>query len=502
MTSFSEAISSLTNPSPKILDPEDDINSETVAKVSSKVDANQPVYEISHLRSKTAPLLEDVDPKYAGRKISRRTLESTFQESPEDDNDEMFEDSSEAETEKGINTFLEQMRKQSSFRDNENDIEDSDVEDSDLEDQRGKYQKQSDLAEESVNEEDSIDSDEKVEDPHSNIAVENEIEKGKAIKSQQELWNKLCESRIKLQKLLILSNKLPQFDTWTNLKSKGGKDFMENQNKGYNSVKKLLNNLLTLQNELSENNPEINNLENEVSKMPSHQSDEEIPNDEEMEQSEMIVVSEKRTVKRKNKGNDFDEILAKRHKSLLPYRNSVVQKWDEKTRLSTGRMTQKSFMAFDNSALKQIEQILQDKNRLIKRTQLKRSLYRVLGKPEIEDSEESNRNDSSKQDLLLKDYDPEIFDDDDFYRQMLKDVIESKSVGIDPAVLRKQMEIQKIRNKMKRKVDTKASKGRKLRYDVHQKLLNFMAPQPTSTISDEARENLLKCLFRSSLKSA
>lgn len=38
--------------------------------------------------------------------------------------------------------------------------------------------------------------------------------------------------------------------------------------------------------------------------------------------------------------------------------------------------------------------------------------------------------------MLLKDYDPEIFDDDDFYRQILKDIIESKSFGIDPAVIR------------------------------------------------------------------
>lgn len=38
--------------------------------------------------------------------------------------------------------------------------------------------------------------------------------------------------------------------------------------------------------------------------------------------------------------------------------------------------------------------------------------------------------------MLLKDYDPEIFDDDDFYRQFLRDVIESKSVGIDPVSLR------------------------------------------------------------------
>ncbi|KAH7880225.1 apoptosis-antagonizing transcription factor [Lentinula edodes] len=37
------------------------------------------------------------------------------------------------------------------------------------------------------------------------------------------------------------------------------------------------------------------------------------------------------------------------------------------------------------------------------------------------------------------------------------------------------MDIQK-QKKAKKKVDTKASKGRKLQYDVHEKLQNFMAP--------------------------
>ena len=52
---------------------------------------------------------------------------------------------------------------------------------------------------------------------------------------------------------------------------------------------------------------------------------------------------------------------------------------------------------------------------------------------------------------------------------------------------RQWLEIQKLRSKVKRKVDTKASKGRKVRYDVHPKLVNFVAPCDTSTWSDEAR---------------
>jgi hypothetical protein len=55
--------------------------------------------------------------------------------------------------------------------------------------------------------------------------------------------------------------------------------------------------------------------------------------------------------------------------------------------------------------------------------------------------------------------DLEIFDDTDFYQQLLRDVIDSQSGkgGEDWVAIQKQ-------KKAKKKVDTKASKGRKLRY--------------------------------------
>ncbi|KAE9393452.1 TRAUB-domain-containing protein [Gymnopus androsaceus JB14] len=67
--------------------------------------------------------------------------------------------------------------------------------------------------------------------------------------------------------------------------------------------------------------------------------------------------------------------------------------------------------------------------------------------------------------------DVEIFDDTDFYQQLLRDVIDAR----DASGANDWMVIQK-QKKAKKKVDTKASKGRKLRYDVHEKLQNFMAP--------------------------
>lgn len=72
-----------------------------------------------------------------------------------------------------------------------------------------------------------------------------------------------------------------------------------------------------------------------------------------------------------------------------------------------------------------------------------------------------------------------VFDDLDFYQQLLRDVIESRA-DVTDAGQQEWMQRQKaLKAKRKRAVDTRASKGRKLRYQVHEKLQNFMVPIPT-----------------------
>ena len=102
-----------------------------------------------------------------------------------------------------------------------------------------------------------------------------------------------------------------------------------------------------------------------------------------------------------------------------------------------------------------------------------------------------------------KEYDGEIFDDDAFYHQLLRELIERKTEGVtDPLRLgQKWLQIQKMRNKIKKKVDTKASKGRKTRFDIHSKLVNFMAPvYIESVLSEDSKTELFKSLFGKSAK--
>lgn len=61
----------------------------------------------------------------------------------------------------------------------------------------------------------------------------------------------------------------------------------------------------------------------------------------------------------------------------------------------------------------------------------------------------------------------EIFDDTDFYQQLLREFINSKMSVTDPedpvAMTRQFLALQQLKQKSKKKVDTKASKGRKIK---------------------------------------
>lgn len=131
-----------------------------------------------------------------------------------------------------------------------------------------------------------------------------------------------------------------------------------------------------------------------------------------------------------------------------------------------------------------------DKDRIIRRTQLKRSLYKICGKEEQQEgATPANEDLTSLRERHLKDYDEEVFDDQDFYNQLLRELVERKTSSVsDPIELsRRAIELQKLRSQNKRKVDTKASKGRKIRYDIHKPMVNFMAPIYRVSMPEEAR---------------
>ncbi|KAG8220855.1 apoptosis-antagonizing transcription factor [Butyriboletus roseoflavus] len=116
------------------------------------------------------------------------------------------------------------------------------------------------------------------------------------------------------------------------------------------------------------------------------------------------------------------------------------------------------------SAPQLIDETLADYSKVLLRTRIYRGKGSRLGISTMDEEGAREKEDA------------EVFDDTDFYHQLLRDIIDGRGNGTggndDWIAMQKE-------KKAKKKVDTKASKGRKLRYEVHEKIQNFMVPVPT-----------------------
>lgn len=159
----------------------------------------------------------------------------------------------------------------------------------------------------------------------------------------------------------------------------------------------------------------------------------------------------------------------------------MIQKWHDRTKNVKNDKNTLSNL----SIITKIENSLLNKSELIKKTQIYRGDYEIYGidKPQTENQDETVV--------------PEIFDDSEFYHELLRELIEYKTnTSENPTEINKKFaELQKMRSKMKKKVDTRASKGRKIRYVVHNKLVNFMAPRNSSEWTEESKTELFNSLF-------
>ncbi|XP_078539699.1 protein AATF [Lissotriton helveticus] len=510
---LSEQLEKLLNPLPNLLDPEDDQDQLTIARVIDKFDEGREDDDaavLGSLRKRASASLSETDKRYLGKATSRKALrEESGEQSLSEDSDEQSLD--EDEEAPGRTTKLgssdEEEEDDDDFDTDDEDREDEDENDDDDDDEDVEEEADKDSDEDESMEEGRESMSEQIEDggnvlTFSKEQLTEEVEKGQAVKNQIALWDQLLEGRIKMQKALVTANQLPQPDTFPDFKKKGGPEMASALKNNYKALKALMRSLVELQDELLYQYPDTRHLVD--GNKAKADSDEEIPSDDEAEEEEHVE-TRKGPTKRKLEMDEYPEFMAKRFADYRPFRNSTLQKWHEKTKLASGRFG-KGFSAFERSILTQIDQVMMDKERLLRRTQTKRSVYRVLGKPEQDSAPmpESVPGEEvtpihGKSNAHLKDLDEEIFDDDDFYHQLLRELIERKTSSMDPndqvAMGRQWLAIQKLRSKMKKKVDTKASKGRKVRYHVHSKLVSFMAPIDHSTMNDDARTELFQSLF-------
>ncbi|XP_015792490.1 protein AATF [Tetranychus urticae] len=283
---------------------------------------------------------------------------------------------------------------------------------------------------------------------------DNEEEKNRAqalaVKNQLVVFDMLINCRIKLQKALINLNKLPQHDIFDKFSDAGEDVLGAAKTRAMEEEKKLLETFYNLQHLLKTQESPVEN-------------------------------------------DDVEERLDADHKKLISDINPIMNEWWQKTNYAT--KSDSKAAEEETEIIKNISHILSDRERLLKKTRMKRSGYTIIGKEESADKEIDEPESGKNQQEVI---DSEIFDDDDFYGQLLRQLIESKTSvdSVDPISLSRQwLEVQKLRKKMKRKIDTRASKGRRIRYKVHQPLISFMAPIEDGNYEDSAKDKLFASLF-------
>ncbi|KUJ23160.1 TRAUB-domain-containing protein [Mollisia scopiformis] len=150
--------------------------------------------------------------------------------------------------------------------------------------------------------------------------------------------------------------------------------------------------------------------------------------------------------------------------AAIDNRQRTLEKWSSKVKGTAAMPVSRKLNPTANQ--QSITSVLQDQlassDHLIQRTKIPRSCAPVQRDSKVTE-------------------DPNIYDDGNFYQMLLKELVDQRRVEslANPVnSAGKTMQWTAVKEAKTRKVvDTKASKGRKMRFTVHEKLQNFMAPE-------------------------
>lgn len=147
--------------------------------------------------------------------------------------------------------------------------------------------------------------------------------------------------------------------------------------------------------------------------------------------------------------------------ALEPFARDSLKKWHSKVTLTADLKAKKSLKMLNQDPFGQVEIAMQDEDRLVRRTRIHRDTQkrRIGSKSQQENPEFTD-----------------IFDDNDFYQVLLKDWTSNHGTLSGSASSVTAVALKNVKKQHREGVDQRASKGRKLRYDVHTKLVNYMVP--------------------------
>ncbi|KAG6335802.1 hypothetical protein ID866_3280 [Astraeus odoratus] len=274
---------------------------------------------------------------------------------------------------------------------------------------------------------------------------EEDRRKGKAVAKQIALWDSLLDARIRLQKSVVAGNRLPPLSQY------GASGEVQG------ALVRMLEQAQLLSDEL------YSFQEARVTSLLSSNEGIELPPRKRRRSDWEPSIP--------NYAGEFREASSDLSSLQLSYHPHLIQtlnKWSTKIQavapsvlLPSNRNAFSKSMQNLKSAAQLIDETLADHDKVLSRTRLYRGKSERLGVELVEEADKRMA-------------DPTVFDDTDFYQQLLRDIIDSRN---GPGGGDDWLAVQKEK-KEKKRVDTKASKGRKLRYHVHEKLMNFMVPIP------------------------
>jgi protein AATF/BFR2 len=365
---------------------------------------------------------------------------------------------------------------------------------------------------------------------------EDRVAKAAHARNQRALWESILELRIKMQGALSCANRLPMPDVHNVLCRSGVRsDEVQKAFDGAShAVAAQLRSMMALQRRLLRRLPAAEGTETgdcvdegEGSSEDEHSSASErssaasgtepigatdgmmhtrdIAADEDAEASD----AEAREEASSAKGSDsprrpidvdalWETLDGRWTNRVLPYVSKVVDHYGRKVQLQAAGGVHKKKLeltAFNRTITAQVQAVRQDGPRLLKRTRKRRGANakkRIIGESpaafkamkraqkrgrselDVSAGETEADAEARREALALAE---EIFDDGDFYGDLLRELIESEgagqSGGLDASG--RQRLPRKRYKSVKKDVDRRASKGRKVRYITHPKLLNFMA---------------------------
>lgn len=317
-----------------------------------------------------------------------------------------------------------------------------------------------------------------------------DAEKGRQVRKQLKTFDRILESRIKAQSVLREVNRLPDPALYTSLVTQEQQD-----SQGLQSATQLLEQLLDLSEKLFAIRARLTSLNTsdesgEAVSPPSTRKrkrdfDIVLPDDDD-EQSPSTLEAWSSIQKHDQIEATLRDVLDY-STAVDPQRREVLDKWSLKVTSAASAATAngankfQSLKAVNQTPSIQIDNALSGDGmaRLVTRTRT------IRGEGEAERKLGSAPAAGETQDV-------EVFDDSDFYSHLLKELIDRRSGTSEliPAAAVHGL----INGKKKRaNVDTKASKGRKLRYDVNEKIVSFMPPMKDRLKWGEAQ---IERLFR------